>query len=432
MANKTNFNMDKLPDYIETFKDKSVAVVGAGAVGSYQIEMLAKMGVSRIYTFDFDPFEAENIVKSSCLYRLPEDVGRNKAVAIAERVKMINGSKDIHGINADITCFGPMAFAGFDIVILALDNYAAKVYFNQIWKQIPKSKRPVLIFGGTKEENAQSNCLDGEDACLRCLLSEDWLEYMLHRTSCSGPQYRLVNGVLEIVKTTGLASRICSDLMSEQCRSIFLGLEDVVNTRIVYNPYPVMAIGKYTPMARADCPDCRNFHSVENAEVLKGMDVLHTTVKELLDHFKEVYESEDFEVSVPVIEFAKIAYGGLIVDDYCRACGQKMTGVYRHEFRTPESYMLCDKCREAGMQPAEGATKGRTGTIIRAITHDNCDEALGKKTLFEVGFTLGGFIGVIRRNKECLDILDKDSFVNNLYYCENDRIQLDTITELGV
>lgn len=423
------FNMDKLPEYIKDFNSRKVAIVGTGAVGGYALEMLIKMGVTDIYAFDFDPFEAENTSKSSCLYRFPDDVGKNKAVCIAQRANEILKSNSVHGINANITCFGPMAFAGFDIVILALDNYAAKVYFNQIWRQIPGTMRPVLIFGGTVGESAQSNCLDGNDACLRCLLAEEWLGNPLHRTSCTGPQYRMEEDNAEIVRTTGLASRISADLMVEQCRSIFLGETEVLNKRLMYNPYPMIGLTQARPMRRKSCPDCKGYHMIENAKPLSGMDVLHSTVGDLLNVLETDFEDGRFEVTVPIIEFAKIAYNGLIEKDYCRGCGRELTGVYQHEFRTKDSDIMCGECREAERTFDESKSNFKVGTVIKAIAKSNCTEKLKKKTLFEVGFIIGGFIEVIHRKPDCLDVMDQ-GMVRQMYYCENDQVMLDKITVL--
>ena len=60
------------------------------------------------------------------------------------------------------------------------------------------------------------------------------------------------------------------------------------------------------------------------------------------------------------------------------------------------------------------------GKTVRVIERDNCNEVLMNKTLFELGWTLGGFINVVVRDKKCLDILDQGFEKEYTFYCQND------------
>lgn len=111
------FNKEKLPEYFNDFIGKKVAIVGLGAVGSYLAEFLIKMMVFMLTLIDFDPFEKENSAKSSCVYKPNGDSGKNKARALAEDLNEHFGIDTVHGIDASITCFGPMAFAEYDVLI---------------------------------------------------------------------------------------------------------------------------------------------------------------------------------------------------------------------------------------------------------------------------------------------------------------------------
>jgi len=420
--------MNKLPKYVADFTEKKVAIIGCGAVGSYLAEILIKMGIILLTLIDFDSFEAENIAKSSCVYRVPEDSGKNKAYVLAKRLNDILGSICVRGISANITSFGPMAFADYEVVILALDNYAAKVFCNQIWMQIPQNRRPLLIFGGTIGESAQSNCLDGLDCCVRCLFDESWLLNPMERTSCTGINYRNSELPSEIVRTTGLASRIAADMMAEQCRAYFIGNRDMINKRIMYSSYPKLGITQSTPIKRRTCPDCKSFYPVENAKILTGMDVLHTTVGELVQRIRRDIGDDKFEIIAPVIEFAKVAYGKVIKDDFCRCCGAELKGIYAHEFRTKYEQLLCDACKNAGKNTSEKFRTEKIGSYIDVFTINNCDEILNSKTLYEVGYSLGTFIEV-KQQVGGMDIID-GRITSHIYYCENDQKQMELITEL--
>ena len=426
------FNLDKLPEYTKAFADKKIAVIGAGAVGSLVVESLLKMGCRDIVIIDLDVLEADNIAKSSSLYRYPDDVGCSKAIALARRANEILTNKTVNGIYASISDFGPMAFAGYDVVILALDNFAAKVYFNQIWKQMPDHSRPLLISGGTYEESGQSYCFDGEDACLRCSFDEKWLRNPLERTSCLNIQYRVEPDTGEIVRTSGLASGVTAHMIAEQCRSYFLGNRNITNKCLMYEPYPNISISEYTTMKRKHCPDCMDYHPMDDAEVIKSGDVLHTTVGEFMRILDDLYDGQNYELMIPVIEYANIGYTGLIKSAHCSYCGSEIDGIYRHSFRTVPEDIVCDFCRS--MSPFTtlsyyNAHGGDDGVVIRAITHDNTDEILANKTLYEIGFPLGAIIEVRSVNDDGVDIIDFDPDVRH-FYCENDTKLLKTISRL--
>lgn len=61
-----------------------VTVVGAGALGSYIVDILASIGIRDITVYDFDNVEAHNIPNQ--VYKL-SDVGRPKVEALADHVK---------------------------------------------------------------------------------------------------------------------------------------------------------------------------------------------------------------------------------------------------------------------------------------------------------------------------------------------------------
>lgn len=422
------FNMDKLPSYTRDFEDVKIVDVGAGAVGSHVVEKALDMKISDIEIIDFDKLEDENLSKSSKLYR-KEDIGKNKANALAYRANELIGKNTVHGIDASITMFGPMAFAGYDAIIAPLDNYGAKIYTNQLWKQIPDHLRPLLIFGGTIEENAQSNSLDGTGPCLRCLLAEEWLENPLARTSCTGTQYRVEELSLGIVETTGNASDLSACYMIEHLRGGLLGIEGSTNNRLMYKPFPSIGLKKNVPMSR-NCPDCARYYPSKDLTVIEDCDVMTLTVRELFAKLDVLMDTSDYMVRIPNIEYAKVMYGGLIVDDYCKSCGTELKDLYRHEFRTKYKDLLCDSCKNAGKKAKDINGSMLVGKTIRVIKKDNCNEILMNKTLFELGWPIGGFIKVVVRNKECIDILDPGFEKEYTFYCQNDAKKIKELTVL--
>lgn len=410
------FNMKKLPDYFNKFSNKKAAIIGAGAVGSYVLELLVKMNVVDVTVIDFDYYASENSAKSSCLYDPKKDDGKSKAIALAKRTNEYYDINTVHGINASITCFGPMAFFDYDVVFLALDNYASKMYFNQLWLQIPKEKRPLVIMGGTKIENEQVFCLDGNDSCIRCQFDERWLNNTTERTSCTGTNYKpSLNAQHEV--TTGLASARCAIDMVECFRAYVLGHKDCVNSLSEYIAYPHYSLNTYHPTKRRSCPDCKNYHSIENAEGLADLDVFNTTVDKLCSVLKGKFPEERFKILAPIIEFNKIAYGKIIKDDYCRCCGKQLKEFYRHEFKTKYSDLLCEDCKKNKKIADPKLKNSLVGTTIGSISSENIDPSLKEKTLFELGYPIGCFIQVL--SSKSGDFFDDDTVFHTFYLKED-------------
>ena len=71
----------RFPSEVRT---RSVAVIGAGALGSAVAEILARGGFTKILIVDHDELEAGNLVRHTLT---GADLGRNKATAIAERLQ---------------------------------------------------------------------------------------------------------------------------------------------------------------------------------------------------------------------------------------------------------------------------------------------------------------------------------------------------------
>ena len=121
------YNDLKLSVYRDLFHKRKVLIIGSGAVGSYLMEYLSKLGVSPD-TVDMDRFTLENAAKHSCLVRTPEDVGRNKAECTSQRVLPLLAEGCLsNGIDTDLCNLGPEAFSDYDAVFVVVDNYAAKV-----------------------------------------------------------------------------------------------------------------------------------------------------------------------------------------------------------------------------------------------------------------------------------------------------------------
>lgn len=424
---------DKLPEYLSKFGVRKVAILGTGAVGTHEAAQLVQLGVGRLTMIDRDEVSKDNAAKHSPLIRTPEDVGRSKALATAERagVLMIPGGK-ANGLNTDVTMLGPAAFEDYDAVFIALDNYAAKVYFNQQWLQIPRDKRPLVLMSGTFEELAQNNVLDGTGACIRCLFDESWLKDGNVQTSCTGVQTRVdESGEEQIVRTSGLASERAALDSVERFRRYVLGDKSVVNTRQRYTPGADTEYRITEPEPRSTCPDCKEYSPPEQIISLPGF-MPDTTLDTLFGLIREHLGREDFSVLTHRMEFNHITYGGVLRDDYCRHCGKPLPDLWVHESRTFDEDLLCEDCKAAHKHPRHDPHRP-VGTALHALTPENTNETARALSLFRLGWPIGGYIEVqvLPENVTILEC-DPETYI---FRMEGDRelmYQTMTITKGGI
>ncbi len=77
--------LDLVPPHI---LDTPITIIGAGAIGSWVTIGLAKSGFSRLAVFDHDEVDVVNM--SSQFYGV-DDIGKPKAIALAERIEEMTG-----------------------------------------------------------------------------------------------------------------------------------------------------------------------------------------------------------------------------------------------------------------------------------------------------------------------------------------------------
>lgn len=131
----------------------SVLVFGAGGVGSFVCEGLARAGIGALTIVDRDTVDITNINRQ--IIALHSTIGRPKAALMAERIRDIDPdcrvtAKELFFLPGDTT--DDIDFASYDYVIDAVDTVAAKIYIIQ---RAREAGVPVISSMGT------GNKLDG-------------------------------------------------------------------------------------------------------------------------------------------------------------------------------------------------------------------------------------------------------------------------------
>ncbi|MCL2285632.1 MAG: HesA/MoeB/ThiF family protein [Firmicutes bacterium] len=172
---KRNLNALSAPD-MQKLHNGKVCVVGAGGLGGYIVELLARIGVLHITVVDYDLFESGNLNRQ--LFSEESNMGSYKADAAIDRVARINSDVAINGIKEKLTQNNaPKIIAGHHVVMDALDNIQTRLmlanvcaklnipmihgsiagWYGQVACIFPGDGTLGKIFGGTKKEHGVEN-----------------------------------------------------------------------------------------------------------------------------------------------------------------------------------------------------------------------------------------------------------------------------------
>ncbi len=142
-----------------------VLIVGAGGLGSPAAYYLAAAGVGTLGLVDDDVVEASNLQRQ--ILHGTADIGRPKIESAAERLQALNPELRVrlHRERFD-AARAPQLLSGYDFVIDATDNFAAKF---QIADACLEAGKPYSHAGIARFLGQTMTVLPGKSACYRCL-----------------------------------------------------------------------------------------------------------------------------------------------------------------------------------------------------------------------------------------------------------------------
>lgn len=161
----------------EQIRQKSVAVVGVGGVGSVTADMLTRCGIGKLILFDYDKVELANMNR---LFYTPDQAGLSKVEAAAKTLNFINPDVKILTNNYNITTVesfekfmdairtgGIDGNGPVDLVLSCVDNFEARMAINTACNELSLN-----WFESGVSENAVSGHIQfirpGEMACFAC------------------------------------------------------------------------------------------------------------------------------------------------------------------------------------------------------------------------------------------------------------------------
>ncbi|MFJ8527661.1 thiazole biosynthesis adenylyltransferase ThiF [Bacillus sp. NPDC094106] len=152
----------------QKISEKHVLIIGAGALGSANAEMLVRAGVGHVTIVDRDYIDWSNLQRQQ-LY-CEEDIKNNlpKAVAAKRRLQAINSNVTIEAFVQDVTAEElEHLVTNVDVMIDATDNFETRFIVNDISQ---KHAIPWIYGACIGSYGLSYTILPGKTPCLACLL----------------------------------------------------------------------------------------------------------------------------------------------------------------------------------------------------------------------------------------------------------------------
>ena len=169
--------MGIVKDY-EKIREKTVAVVGVGGVGSVACEMLTRCGIGRLLMYDYDKVELANMNR---LFFRPEHSGMTKTDAAVKTLMEINPDVNFESYHMNITTVdgydnflksitkdGAGEESRVDLILSCVDNYEARMTINQACLELEQN----WMESGVSEDAVSGHIQliePGVTACFECV-----------------------------------------------------------------------------------------------------------------------------------------------------------------------------------------------------------------------------------------------------------------------
>jgi adenylyltransferase/sulfurtransferase len=174
--------MIALRDKQKMLRGAKALVVGAGALGNEIVKNLVWLGFGKVLIVDYDDVEFSNVSRG--LFE-KEDIGRNKAEVLAEKIGRNSPYAEIEALPTKVEEVEPQQLR-CDVILSALDNMPTRIWLASFcvnW-EIP------LIDGGIKEFQGRIQTYFPHGPCLACNIPMDrYAEIMELSNPCEGLEF---------------------------------------------------------------------------------------------------------------------------------------------------------------------------------------------------------------------------------------------------
>lgn len=219
---------------------KHVLIIGAGALGTGNAEILTRAGVGKLTIVDRDYVEWSNLQRQQLFSEADATERQPKAIAAKKRLEQINCSIkiDAHIMDVNVDELEQLT-ESVDLIIDATDNFDIRLMINDVSQ---KKKIPWIYGACVGSYGLSYTIIPGKTPCLNCLLES----VPLGGATCD---------------TAGIIAPTVQMVVAHQTSEALKLLvedEDALRNKLVTfdlwkNQYMAMDVMK---VRKADCPSC--------------------------------------------------------------------------------------------------------------------------------------------------------------------------------
>jgi len=219
----------------------SVAIVGCGALGTVEAEILVRAGAGRVRIIDRDFVEWSNLQRQFLFEEADAAEGLPKAVAAARRLSRVNAEVSVEPLVADLTPVNiDDLLEGMDLILDGSDNFEVRFLLNDY---AVRAGIPWIYAAAVGSYGLKLAIVPGSTACLRCVYPEPPSQGI--QPTCE------TDGVLAPV-TSAIASLACGDALKILAR----GAESIAPRLTTIDTWSDEIRQTAPPARDPDCPCC--------------------------------------------------------------------------------------------------------------------------------------------------------------------------------
>jgi len=150
--------------------DSEIVLVGSGALGSLQADLLVRAGVGRLRIIDRDYVELSNLQRQCLFTEADAEQGLPKAVAAARRLEQVNSLVEVIPVVADLTPSNVNELlADAKLILDGTDNFETRYLINDF---SVLHKIPWVYGAAVGSYGVVMPFVPGMTACLKCIYPE--------------------------------------------------------------------------------------------------------------------------------------------------------------------------------------------------------------------------------------------------------------------
>lgn len=222
-------------------REATVSIVGCGALGTVEAEILARAGVGRLRLIDRDFVEWSNLQRQFLYSEADAAEALPKAVAAARRIAQVNSEVAVEPLVADLTpASAEELLEDSDLIVDGTDNFEARFLINDF---AVREEIPWIYAAAVGSYGLKLPIVPGSSACLRCVYPEPPRQGV--QPTCE------TDGVLAPITAT-IASLACGDAL----KILAAGASSVIPRLTTVDVWSGEIRQTKPPARDPDCPCC--------------------------------------------------------------------------------------------------------------------------------------------------------------------------------